>query len=263
MFKHKYDGVSASILNKAASRGSQIHEDIEFFDSIGGDANTPELKWYAKFREEYNLTPLANEYLVSDNEYLASSIDVVYEDMTLADIKTTSKLDFEYLSWQLSIYAYLFEMQNPGLKVKRLMAIWIPKEQYGEPRAEEVKRIPIKDVIDLIEADKHNEQYSPAMVAVKEANLPITDQVIEEVKGIIQQLNDTKERYETLKGGLKDLMVQNGCKKFTHDNLSMTLSDAYVKETFDTAAFRRDHPDMYEQYIKKTEVKESLTLKLK
>lgn len=140
LFADKYNGISAEVLAKAAAYGHNIHEQIELVDTLGVTSETPAVQAYLQMKQELNLTTLANEYLVSDEQYIASSIDIVFDDLTLADVKTTSKLDMEYLSWQLSMYAYLFEMQNPGLKVPRLLAIWLPKPQYGKPNIVEVPR---------------------------------------------------------------------------------------------------------------------------
>lgn len=140
LFADKYKGISAEVLAKAAAYGHNIHEQIELVDTLGVESQTLAVQAYLQMKEELHLTTLANEYLVSDEQYIASSIDIVFDDLTLADIKTTSRLDMEYLSWQLSMYAYLFEMQNPGLKVPRLLAIWLPKPQYGKPNIIEVPR---------------------------------------------------------------------------------------------------------------------------
>lgn len=140
LFADKYNGISAEVLAKAAAYGHNIHEQIELVDTLGVESQTPAVQAYLQMKADLNLTTLANEYLVSDEQYIASSIDVVFDDLTLADVKTTSRLDMEYLSWQLSMYAYLFEMQNPGLKVPRLLAIWLPKPQYGKPNIVEVPR---------------------------------------------------------------------------------------------------------------------------
>lgn len=140
LFADKYKGIDASVLAKAAEYGHNIHEQIELVDTLGVISDTPAVKAYLKMKADLNLATLANEYLVSDEMYLASSIDIIFNDLTLADVKTTSRLDMEYLSWQLSMYAYLFEMQNHGLKVPRLLAIWLPKPKYGKPNIVEVPR---------------------------------------------------------------------------------------------------------------------------
>lgn len=151
LFVDKYTGISPDILAKAAEYGHNIHEQIEIVDSLGVESDNPSVQDYCKMKRENNLVPLVNEYLVSDEVSYASSIDIVFNDYTLADIKTTSRLDMEYLSWQLSIYAYLFEMQNPGLKVPRLLAIWLPKPRYGKSTLVEVPR-KSKDAIKVLMA---------------------------------------------------------------------------------------------------------------
>lgn len=154
LFADKYTGISAEVLAKAAEYGHNIHEQIELVDSLGVESDNPSVQDYVRMKQENNLTPLVNEYLVSDEMTYASSIDIVFDDLTLADVKTTSRLDMEYLSWQLSIYAHLFEMQNPGLKVPRLLAIWLPKPRYGKSMLVEIQRKPIEAIKVLLAWDK-------------------------------------------------------------------------------------------------------------
>lgn len=151
LFADKYHGIAPEVLAKAAEYGHNIHEQIEIVDSLGVESDHPSVQDYCRMKKDNNLVPLVNEYLVSDEKAYASSIDIVFDDFTLADIKTTSRLDMEYLSWQLSIYAYLFEMQNPGLKVPRLLAIWLPKPRYGRSTLVEVPR-KTKDAIKVLMA---------------------------------------------------------------------------------------------------------------
>jgi hypothetical protein len=66
--------------------------------------------------------------LVTDGEHYASKIDAVYQGekgVILNDRKTTYHLDKEYVSWQLSIYAWMFERMNPGVEVEGLTATWM------------------------------------------------------------------------------------------------------------------------------------------
>lgn len=146
LFRDKYNCISKEVLAKAAEYGHNIHEQIELVDTLGVKSETPAVQDYLRIRQENGLVPIANEYLISDEQDIASSIDVVYgvenssEYVDITDVKTTSKLDMEYLSWQLSIYAYLFEIQNPHLKVRRLLALWLPKPRYGRSMLVEVLR---------------------------------------------------------------------------------------------------------------------------
>lgn len=114
LFQNKYDDIPKEILEKAAKRGTLIHEQCELVDALGIDPVILEAKNYKLLKEEHGLKPIANEYLISDELAFASSVDVIFDgesenddEVYLADIKTTAKLDIDWLSWQLSIYAYM------------------------------------------------------------------------------------------------------------------------------------------------------------
>ena len=133
LFPDKYKDVPDFVLKRAAEKGSLIHAQCQFVDATGLPPESIEAENYLKERTKAGYKAFANEYTVSDNEYFASNIDCVWEKagrICLGDIKTTLHLDEEYLSWQLSIYAYLFELQNPLLKVDKLFGIWVRGDKH-------------------------------------------------------------------------------------------------------------------------------------
>lgn len=159
LFKDKYSGIPEEILRKAAERGTYIHQCCELVDE-GFVSDNQESINYLKLKEKYNLRFEESEYLVSDNEHVASCIDKVYryDDTTffLGDIKTTYKLNKEYVMWQLSIYAYLFEKQNPGTKVSSIFAIWL---RGKTAKLVELDRVPTEKVEELLRCDAMGLQY--------------------------------------------------------------------------------------------------------
>ena len=135
LFPSYYKDVPEDVLNKAAERGHRIHTAIELFDTCDiPTEDCDELKGYIEeiFSHDFIGRHMASEYVVSDNEQYASAIDKVYADgmggVILADIKTTYKLDTDYVSWQLSVYAYFFSMLNPGIPVSGAYAIWLRRD---------------------------------------------------------------------------------------------------------------------------------------
>lgn len=261
LFKDKYTGISEEMLAKAAERGSLIHETIEVVDSLGVESDMEEVIAYLNIKKANNLHTLENEYLVSDNEHIASSIDIVFDDYSLADIKTTSKLDKEYVSWQLSIYAYLFELQNPTLKAGRLYAIWLPRKHYGIPALVEVDRVPSETVMELIECDKRGEQFVMPIMA-KSPQLQIAQDVVDEVVTITRQMKEMKARYEELQQGLLHVMKQNSVKTFKSGGLTLIYKEPSKRKSLDTKTLESKYPDIYNELIKESEIKESLTIKI-
>ena len=260
LFADKYSGISDEILNKAAEYGKGVHESIELYDSLGIGEDEDAVKSYIKLCQKEGLTRLDNEYLISDNDYVASSIDVVFDDCSLADIKTTSHLDEEYVSWQLSIYAYLFEKQNPDLQANRLLAIWLPKARYGKPKVVEVPRKPVSEVIRLIEADKAGQQYVPSVAASTE--ITIANDVVQEVIRIERELKELKDKQTELREGLLKQMQDHNIKSFKTDGLSLTRKLATTKTSLDSKMLQEKYPDIYNECLKTSEVKESLLIKI-
>lgn len=260
LFADKYSGISDEVLNKAAEYGKGIHESIELYDSLGIGEDEDAVKSYIKLCQKEGLTRLDNEYLISDNDYVASSIDVVFDDCSLADIKTTSHLDEEYVSWQLSIYAYLFEKQNPDLQANRLLAIWLPKARYGKPKVVEVSRKPVSEVIRLIEADKAGQQYVPSVASTTE--ITIANDVVQEVIRIERELKELKDKQTELREGLLKQMQDHNIKSFKTDGLSLTRKLATTKTSLDSKMLQEKYPEIYNECLKTSEVKESLLIKI-
>ena len=100
LFPDKYKDIPEAVLKKAAERGSNIHDDCDAADSFG-TINSKEAGDYLNKRIKLGFDHLGSEYIVSDNKYFATPIDKVFfkeGKVFLADIKTTYKLDEEYVS---------------------------------------------------------------------------------------------------------------------------------------------------------------------
>lgn len=129
LFPDKYNNVPPYVLEKARLRGSEIHSQLEQFFLFDGKVPFGEIREeviaYQELAAAEGLKQISAEYLISNiEEGLATKIDSVLQvdeqTVDLLDYKTTYKVDTEYLSWQLSVNRHLFEMQNPGIKVRNL-----------------------------------------------------------------------------------------------------------------------------------------------
>ena len=266
LFPSKYDGVDEETMRNAAERGSFIHSVCELVDSLNIEHESPEAMGYKELKDTYGLRHEESEYLVSDNVHFASCIDKVYRDgestFTLADIKTTYKLDKEYVRWQLSIYAYLFERQNPGAKVLHLYAIWLRGERH---ELVEVERIPDDVVVSLMEHEVGGEQFTnPYAPSVTDTSLPEKYAAMEDaIAEIDRQYKYWSEKKKELADGVKFEMQNAGVSKWVGDRVSFTRKEDSEREDFDTKRFAADHPDLYKAYLIKTKVSGSVILKVK
>lgn len=259
LFPDKYRDIPQHILAAAADRGSVIHEDIELAETLGTLPSTAEGRNYLRLKEEYGMTFLAAEHLVSDLTRYASNIDLIFdvEDnvVDLADIKTTAKFDRESTAWQLSIYACMLEQNNPGLTVRNLYGLWL--------RRDIAERIPLQrhssaDVRGLMQADADDReyQYSPAFpdyIADNEQKLYT----------LAKRIHELTEEYDTLKATIQTAMAENHDKSFDLGNMVITLTPSSSRATFDAKLFRQEHGDLYTQYERQTQTKESLRITLR
>lgn len=264
IFPDKYSNVPKDVLKKAAERGSLIHSTCQIADDMGLDMDSTEAKGYLELKDKYNLQYEASEYLVSDERNFASCIDKVYKSSenlySLGDIKTTYKLDKEYLMWQLSIYAFLFERQNPHAKADKLYGIWLRDNVH---ELIEVERIPDHIISELLQCEADGRTFTNPYARVSEINLPARYREMEEsIIEIEYQAKYWAEKKKELVEGIMKEMVKAGAYSWKGENISVTRKKESIRKDFDKKSLEKDHPEIYNQYVKETPVAGSITLKI-
>lgn len=280
VFNKTYDGISPETLARAAERGSGVHRACQLFDDCGlmDEEYTREVEAYRSICTGAGLQPLISEYLVSDEQDLASSIDKVFLPVDgcypLADLKATSAYHAENVTLQLSLYAWLFELQNPARKAGRLYCIWLPREKYGKPTLYEVQRIPT-DVCVCLVTDFFNHvdqeywaskvlKYCPKLPTAIDGQLPANlVQAEREIARLELDIKAMTERSKELRAGLLELMQANGVKKWEGEHIIFTRKEASVRTTLDTAKVKSLYPEVYAECLKESKTSESLLLKIK
>lgn len=271
LFPGKLDGIPESVLSLATERGKRVHEECGNIDNEVIEAESKQGENYVRLKSDFGLTHIASEYIVTDNEFIASPIDKVYlgrhsDSVILGDIKTTYKLDMLYLSWQLSIYAYYFERQNPHLKVDTLLAIWLRGEDTDG--IVQVERIPDKEIEIFLQCCKEGLKYvdncSADSYVAKLNDLPAKVSNVEEsVYQLIEMQKTLDEQMNKFKSQLLELMKEAKADNIKGDLITITRKKAYSRESLDTKALKEKYPDIYEEFIKYSNVKESIQIKAK
>lgn len=270
MYPRTYEGIPDEVLAKAAEYGTAIHSQIELYDELGLIPDGDAVKAYIAMKEANNLTTIANEYLVTDSDIFASSIDLVMDDgegIVLADIKTTSQLHTDNVRLQLSIYAYLFELCNPTLKVTKLAAVWIPKAQYGKPRWQPTRRIPadvIEDILRTYAQGGDPEPWRNLIANMVEDEDGCDTAITDELVTIERRMKELKARSEELRTMLIERMKASGDTSTRKgDGWTISYTAPSTRTSFDSKTFQAQHGDLYNQYLKTTQAKESITIKIK
>lgn len=271
LFHGKLNGIPESVLSLATERGKRVHEECESIDNDGIEAESKHGENYIRLKSDFGLTHIASEYIVTDNEFIASPIDKVYlgrysDSVILGDIKTTYKLDMLYMSWQLSIYAYFFERQNPHLKVDALLAIWLRGEDTD--CIVQVERIPDNEIEIFLQCCKEGLRYvdncSADFYIAKLNDLPAKVSNVEEsVYQLIEMQKTLDDQMNKFKSQLLELMKEAKADNIKGDLITITRKKAYSRESLDTKALKEKYPDIYVEFIKYSDVKESIQIKAK
>ena len=204
-----------------------------------------------------------SEYLVSDNEIVATFIDKVLDDCSLADVKSTSSVHRRPLEWQLSIGAYLFELQNPGKKVPHLYCIHV---RDGKAKQIEVSRIPNDAVERLLECERCGVVYSDnpvpadATLALEEQAVVLAEQ-LDQIARLKLAIKETEQASAELQQRLYDYMAENNLDEMACELGTFVRKAPYTKKALDSARLKKEKPELYEQYLKESEVKGSITFK--
>lgn len=257
-----YAGIDPQVLAKAAARGSKIHKEIE--DLCNGMEITAPSAECEAFKT-LGLKTIANEYLVSDNEMVATMIDVVLENFDLCDIKTTSTFHHEAVSWQLSICAYLFELQNPELKAGDLYGIHVRGDKAKLIKVEKKSHDMIARLFDCERSEIKFNSDQTSEITLTESTTEIAElfNVEQFIANIELRAEQAKAERERLKAEIYIQMENGGQKKIETDTMTITRILPSVKTTVDSKALKEKYPEVYQSVVKNSQVKGSIRITLK
>ena len=270
LFPDEFDGVPEQAIEQAALYGTEVHESIEQFDSSWTNDGTQEVADYIKICTSNGLVHERSEYTVTDGMNWASNIDKVFRrgDSTfdLADLKTYGTMTVEKMEkarWQLSIYAYLFEILNPNATVGKLYIIHLRCKQKNDGSTDhianliEVDRIPSEVCKKLLDTDLAGEQFEnpystiPADIAERE----------QEIRTLMLQKKEAEERLNELKSEILSRMEETQVRSWNTETMKLTRKLPSTRYSFDLNRFKSDHPEFnYDDYMKKSAVGSSLLI---
>jgi hypothetical protein len=259
LFPGKYDDVDEETLKKASEYGKQVHKWCELYDTDGYRSNQQEVVEYSALCFTHDLYHEASEYIVTDGYFFASPIDKVFrcsdDEIELSDIKTTAELDRDYVRWQLSIYAYLFERQNPGAKATRLTAIWLrgDKSDYVQ-----VERVPDDVVAELLQCEREGREFERKELAFASSALALPQNFTAQLKELHMQYEAYKAQLEAFKAQLLEQMQEHHVKTLDCEAFRATVVPESSSLTFDAKRFEAEEPELFERFKTKKQVRKSI-----
>ena len=165
----------------------------------------------------------------------------------IADIKTTSVIHKESVSWQLSIYRELL-----GMEINKGVCFHIKGGLF------EVIDIPLKshdEVNKLFEAERKGEIYQTNDLIPVDSVEALIDFQMQ-----LMAMEETKKKIEAQQEAFKDYVMQEMEKRGLLSykvvcngiELSLTRVLESKRESVDTKLLKAENPDIYEKYKKTT-----------
>lgn len=242
-----YESVDEETLKRATDYGNTIHSDIENYCKLG-DSFTVEADKFIMWSKNNNINFVASEYRVHDDK-LAGSIDLIYRqnnELFISDIKTTSQVHKEAVSWQLSLYRYLLKED-----IKKATCIHI------RPGLFEVIDIPLKsneECENLLKCYFNNETYNVAVL--EEQQIQVLMDLQETINNLKQQQKEAENKLQTIKDTIMNAMDEKNLLsveiELNDRKLKITKVAPKDKEAIDYKTLIQDHPeielDKYKSY---------------
>ena len=269
LFPNEFEGIPESAINEAARYGTEVHESIEMFDTSWLNDGTQEVQDYITLCKENNLVHERSEYTVTDGENWASNIDKVYrisdDTFSLGDIKTYGTMTpekQEKARWQLSVYAYFFELQNTGAEVEKLFIIHIRNKPKQDGTFDHIRnilpieRIPSDICKELLDTDLQGKQF------INPYSIPEKYRRQEDyIRQLIQTKDDVEEKLKILKSEILEDMESKGVKTWDTGTMRLTRKLPTTRLSFNATQFKADHPELdYSPYERTSNVSGSLLI---
>ena len=269
MYSNEFEGIPKDVIDAAAQYGTDVHHSCEDFDFSWINDGTVEVQDYIQICKENNLTHECSEYTVTDGSDWASRIDKVYrvsdDTFDIGDIKTYGVMTADKLAkakWQLSIYAYLFELQNKKAKVNRLFIIHLRNKQKKDGTFDHISeiifinRIPSEICKDLLDTDLRGEQFANPYDIPEEISSQET-----EIRELMETKSAVEERLATIKADILSKMESLDVRTWATQTMRLTRKLPSTRVSFNAALFKQEHPDLdYAPYERVSQVASSLTI---
>lgn len=255
-------------VERAADKGTKIHKAIESYLNDGKESKIKEfLLWKKWYETGFKGKPFDSEkiiYAQTPNGSYAGTLDFlcdgwIYDWKTC---KTATRKQIEKWQKQLSFYTYALRQMgysvNEPSKILHITDVVevIHVDYLGDDFVEKTMAL----YKDIKEGKKTQEQ---AILSDKKALQTVSKKDVDIIKDIFIQMNALEQVLKDYREKIRLEMEQRGILNVEMGGVKITYVNGSTKKTFDTLSFKNDYKDLYESYIKKTEVKPSVRITVK
>lgn len=247
-----YSGVTPETLMAKAERGTLIHKEIETWIKTGEIGFTEECVKFAQYAAAKNLTFDGSE-VMAFNDICAGTIDLLLNGDTIADIKTTSTIHTDAVSWQLSIYAALL-----GKELTKAQVFHFAPD--GTLNVVDIQFKPKEEVERLFACEREGTFYAQDLDVFSPEDVSAVDRAQRLFDYLEAQKTEAEEKLKEAKSKILAEMEKRGLKSCDLGKIKFTLVPASERKSIDTARLKKEQPDIAAAYEKTSAVAASLRI---
>lgn len=158
IYPNKFDGVPKDTLLAKSKFGTNIHNAIECYEK-GEEFKLSSMErvvfeQYLRVKEREQIEVVEQERMIHYEDRFAGRLDMIANVRgvrSLVDVKTTAKIDYDSLSWQLAFYEL-----GCDEKFEKHYVLWLPKKGMG--RLVEIKPKTKEEVLEVVSSYEKSQQ---------------------------------------------------------------------------------------------------------
>jgi hypothetical protein len=289
------------VVHAARQKGLAIHKEIDHYLTCFAESNmeclhqplnpikhTPETKlfinWFEKTQSKDNpdMSPLLSEQILFTKEYMvAGRMDSGWREKDtgryiIADYKTAKSVDLWATAWQLAIYKFMlipFFRADQDFKLLVFSFDWDANKQKPYLKVDDVSTyVSNKEVVGFFEDYYAGKLYSKGdkILEPRQKELVVkASQLLENIKAQENTVKTLKDQLQEVKSKLYDVMANKNVKTLKIDipdstkEVSITRVDKFFRSSLDAARLKEEHPSIYAEYKKISEVDPTVRISVK
>lgn len=247
-------------VNRAANKGHFHHDEFHVCITTGKKGETPEFNAWYKWYKEQDFKDVQSEqivFAVTPYGNFAGTADLL-ADKRLRDYKTCKTATRQQISkWQMQTSMYHYAYVQMGYEVENEAEII-----HVNGNNLEVIKVPylgdcwVEETMRLYAAGETPKEETYELETVSKKELQTLEDVLLQMDALQLVIDEYRKK------ALEE-MERRGILNIQVGKVKMTYVPRTVRATFDSKSFKAAEPDLYEKYIKKTEVKPSLRITVK
>jgi hypothetical protein len=273
-----YSGVSKAKLRESATRGKEVHKDLENVLNVAKyEPTTAQGKHFKEWVAE-NLDCGVGEQMLAyerDGMIIAGTADVmgIAKDGTLiiGDHKNTASFHKEYVSWQVSVLDYFArklgdeKVNGKALKWKGAKTFYCfhyePKS--GDMTVEVLDKVDDGEIEKLLDCEYNNTTYERTSLTIDK---DFENRYLEAERNFIaleEQAKEAQVKRDELRAELLTLFEQQGIKSWDNGKVLVTYIPQTDRLSVDSKKLKESYPQVYSECQKLTKVKSQIRVTIR